>query len=193
MYQKTILDNGLRILTETMPHTRSVSVAIFLGAGSRYESEHESGAAHFIEHMLFKGTRGRPNAQEVCQPIEAVGGVLNGGTDKELSSLGRRYLDQLPLTPWQRCYLWTGKSTTDCEITTVPTFAGKDDAEKRTKMVKFIEDWAAVKRGDSPLFKLLLADAQTEAAIKESIKGFKAAKNLPTAWRRQGRKRIQDP
>lgn len=85
MYQKTILDNGLRILTETMPHTRSVSVAIFLGAGSRYESEQESGAAHFIEHMLFKGTRGRPNAQEVCQPIEAVGGVLNGGTDKELT------------------------------------------------------------------------------------------------------------
>lgn len=79
------MDNGLRILTEHMPHTRSVSVAIFLGAGSRYESDREAGASHFIEHLLFKGTRRRPSAQYICEAIEGVGGVLNGGTDKEMT------------------------------------------------------------------------------------------------------------
>jgi len=56
LYQKTTLDNGLRVITVTMPHTRSVSICIFIGVGSRYEAEAEAGVSHFIEHLLFKGT-----------------------------------------------------------------------------------------------------------------------------------------
>ena len=85
MYQKTILDNGLRIVTDTMPHTRSVSLCFFIGVGSRYESETEAGISHFIEHLLFKGTPRRPTASEVSAAIEGVGGILNAGTDKELT------------------------------------------------------------------------------------------------------------
>ncbi len=85
MYQKTTLDNGLRLITSTMPHTRSVSVSIFIGTGSRYESEAEAGVSHFIEHLLFKGTEKRPTAKEIAEAIEGVGGILNGGTDKELT------------------------------------------------------------------------------------------------------------
>ncbi|MDO8670399.1 MAG: pitrilysin family protein [Dehalococcoidia bacterium] len=85
MFQKTILDNGMAIVTSEMPHTRSVSVAIYIGVGSRYESEEQAGLSHFVEHMLFKGTESRPTAKEISDTIEGVGGVLNGGTDRELT------------------------------------------------------------------------------------------------------------
>ena len=85
MYQKTSLSNGLRVMTATMPHTRSVTVGVFVGTGSRYESAEHSGVSHFIEHVCFKGTAMRPTAKEISEQIEGVGGVLNGGTDKELT------------------------------------------------------------------------------------------------------------
>ncbi|MBI4285729.1 MAG: insulinase family protein [Chloroflexi bacterium] len=85
MYQKTVLPNGVRVVTATMPHTYSVSVSIFLGVGSRYEPEAQSGISHFIEHMCFKGTTKRPTSQDISEAIEGVGGILNGGTDKEFT------------------------------------------------------------------------------------------------------------
>ena len=85
MYQKTTLDNGLRVTTVTMPHTHSVCIGIFVGVGSRYETEAEAGISHFIEHLLFKGTQKRPTAREISGAIEGVGGILNGGTDRELT------------------------------------------------------------------------------------------------------------
>ena len=85
MYQKTTLDNGLRIISASMPHTRSVSVSIFIGVGSRYETEAEAGISHFIEHLLFKGTPKLPTARDISGAIEGVGGIISGGTDKELT------------------------------------------------------------------------------------------------------------
>ena len=85
MHQKTTLDNGLRIVTTTLPHTRSVSVGIFIGVGARYETEEQAGISHFIEHLLFRGTSKRVTAKEISEAIEGVGGSLNGGTDKELT------------------------------------------------------------------------------------------------------------
>jgi len=85
LYQKTTLDNGLRVITATMPHTRSVSICFFIGVGSRYETEAQAGVSHFIEHLFFKGTQKRPTSREVSGAIEGVGGILNGGTDKELT------------------------------------------------------------------------------------------------------------
>jgi len=68
-----------------MPHTRSVSVCIYMGAGSRYESDAQAGVSHFIEHLCFRGTEKRASAKDISGAIEGVGGVLNGGTDKELT------------------------------------------------------------------------------------------------------------
>jgi predicted Zn-dependent peptidase len=85
MYNKVVLDNGLRVLTSTMPHSRSVSLAILVGAGSCYESEEEAGISHFAEHLFFKGTQRRPTSKEISQDIEGVGGIINGGTDKEVT------------------------------------------------------------------------------------------------------------
>ena len=85
MFDKTVLDNGLRIVSSSLPHTRSVSINIFIGAGSRYESDDIAGVSHFLEHMLFKGTTRRPTAREISEEIEGIGGVMNAGTDKELT------------------------------------------------------------------------------------------------------------
>ena len=86
MYEKITLDNGLRLLTSEMPHTRSVSVVFFLGIGSRYETDDIAGISHFIEHLCFKGTEKRRTAKEISEAVESVGGILNGGTDKELTT-----------------------------------------------------------------------------------------------------------
>ena len=85
MYQRITLNNGLRIVTSTMPYTRAVSICIFIGVGSRYETEAQAGISHFIEHLCFKGTSKRATAREISEAIEGVGGMLNGGTDKEVT------------------------------------------------------------------------------------------------------------
>jgi len=68
-----------------MPNTRAVCVSIFIGSGSRYESPEQSGVSHFIEHLCFKGTERRPSAKQIAEAIDGVGGILNAGTDKELT------------------------------------------------------------------------------------------------------------
>ena len=83
MYQKTVLDNGLRVISETMPQTHSASICIFVGVGSRYETNTRAGISHFVEHMLFRGTEKRPTSHDISEAIEGVGGILNGGTDRE--------------------------------------------------------------------------------------------------------------
>ncbi len=85
MYTKAVLDNGLRVITSTMPHSRSVCLGILVGAGSCYESKEEAGISHFAEHLFFKGTQRRPSSKEITQDIEGVGGIINGGTDKEVT------------------------------------------------------------------------------------------------------------
>lgn len=83
--RQTILPNGLRVLTVEMPHSRSATVSFYAGAGSRYEQPQDAGISHFVEHACFKGSRARPTPEEISEAIEGVGGVLNAGTDRELT------------------------------------------------------------------------------------------------------------
>ncbi len=85
MYQRTVLENGLRILTCNIPHNRSVSMAVLVGAGSRYEPDEVAGVSHFLEHLLFKGTRYWPTAKAVSEEVEGVGGIINASTDREMT------------------------------------------------------------------------------------------------------------
>lgn len=85
LYEKTTLANGLRILTAPMPHTYSVAIAVYVGAGSRYERKEKAGLSHFVEHLCFKGSKKRPTSKDISEAIDRVGGVLNGGTDRELT------------------------------------------------------------------------------------------------------------
>jgi predicted Zn-dependent peptidase len=82
MIQKSVIGNGVRILTEAMPQMVSSSIGIWVENGSRYEDPPENGTSHFIEHLLFKGTKKR-TAAEIAEAFDAVGGVLNAFTGKE--------------------------------------------------------------------------------------------------------------
>ncbi len=79
------LPNGMRLLTAPMPHTRSATISLYVGAGSRYEQPDQAGVSHIVEHLCFKGSEHWPTAQQISEAIEGVGGVLNAGTDRELT------------------------------------------------------------------------------------------------------------
>jgi predicted Zn-dependent peptidase len=80
--RKTVLPNGVRIVTERMPGLASVAIGVWIESGSRHDGRERSGLSHFVEHLLFKGTA-RRSAAEIAQEIDAVGGVLNADTDRE--------------------------------------------------------------------------------------------------------------
>lgn len=92
MYEKIVLPNGVRILHENIPYVRSVSLGIWVGTGSRYEGARMSGASHFIEHMLFKGTATR-TASELAGIMDTIGGQTNAFTTKECTCFHGRVLD----------------------------------------------------------------------------------------------------
>lgn len=81
-YEITTLDNGIRVITETVKHVQFMSMGFWVGVGSRYETEQQWGITHFIEHMLFKGTE-RRTAEQISSEVDAVGGQLNAFTSKE--------------------------------------------------------------------------------------------------------------
>jgi predicted Zn-dependent peptidase len=84
-FDRTVLPNGLRILTSTIRHTNAVSIMFLFGAGSRYETPELAGASHLFEHMLFKGTPERPTPRQISEVVEGVGGMLNAFTDREVT------------------------------------------------------------------------------------------------------------
>src|SRR5262245_40757506 len=97
MFSKTVLDNGIRIVSHEMPEHRSVSLGIWVESGSRHESEKQNGLSHFIEHLLFKGTE-RRSAAQIAEEMDAVGGVINAFTSKEHTCYYAKVLDEnLPL------------------------------------------------------------------------------------------------
>src|ERR1051326_7828132 len=95
--QEAVLPNGIRVVTELMPHVRSVSMGIWIGTGSRRETPEENGISHFIEHMVFKGTTNR-SAEDIARSVDSIGGGLDAFTSKELVSYNTKVLDEhLPL------------------------------------------------------------------------------------------------
>jgi predicted Zn-dependent peptidase len=95
--RRTVLSNGVRLATERMPHVRSVAVGIWLTRGSRHEPQEHAGIAHFVEHMLFKGTPGR-SAEEIAQQVDSIGGQIDAFTSKEYAGYYLKVLDEhLPL------------------------------------------------------------------------------------------------
>ncbi|AHB14038.1 pitrilysin family protein [Dehalococcoides mccartyi] len=83
MYELSVLPSGLRVISHHMPASRSVTICVYIGVGSRYETDCEAGASHFIEHMVFRGSKKYPDSQLISSAIEGVGGILNAATDRE--------------------------------------------------------------------------------------------------------------
>ena len=129
---RDVLDNGLRILTERMTQVRSISIGVWLTRGSRHESAERSGIAHFVEHMLFKGT-GTRTAEDIAQAIDSIGGQLDAFTAKEYASYYIKVLDEhLPLA-----------IDILSDIVRNPAFAAEDiEREKKVVLeeIKMVED-----------------------------------------------------
>ena len=92
MHQTITMPNGARILTEYIPGARTAAIGFYIGTGSRHERREENGAAHFIEHMMFKGTAKRTAGQLACE-MDALGGQVNAYTTKEMTCYYARCLD----------------------------------------------------------------------------------------------------
>ena len=107
LVRRTVLPGGLRVVTEAVPTVRSVTVGVWVGVGSRDEAPSQAGASHYLEHLLFKGTR-RRDALEISSAIDAVGGEMNAFTGKEYTCFYARVLDDdLPLAVDVICDLVT--------------------------------------------------------------------------------------
>ena len=91
--RKTVLPNGLLVLTESMPHVRSVSMGAWIGSGSRDETAEINGVSHFVEHMVFKGTTSR-SAQQIAREVDTIGGNLDAFTGKETVCFNIKVLDE---------------------------------------------------------------------------------------------------
>ena len=92
LYRKTRLRNGVRVVTERLPSVRSISIGVWVDVGSRNETPEENGLSHFIEHLVFKGTRSR-NARQIASALESIGGSLNAFTSREQTCFTARVLD----------------------------------------------------------------------------------------------------
>src|SRR5215211_2661708 len=132
MVVREVLDGGLRLVTETMPHVRSVTIGVWLTRGSRHESDEVGGIAHFVEHMLFKGTNTR-SAEDIAQAIDSIGGQLDAFTAKEYASYYIKVLDEhVPLAV-----------DLLADIVRRPAFPGDEvDREKKVILeeIKMVED-----------------------------------------------------
>src|SRR5512136_1123701 len=83
MFERTALPSGPRVITSRLTGARSLSIAAYVLAGSRHESGDDAGAAHFMEHITFKGTTAYPTTRALSEAIEGVGGSFNAATDRE--------------------------------------------------------------------------------------------------------------
>jgi predicted Zn-dependent peptidase len=100
LYEKTVLANGVRVVTGPMSGVRSASLIFYYGVGSRYEQGKIAGVSHFLEHMLFKGTERRPDPMMVAAELEGVGGILNAATGRESTN----YWCKVPSTHFGLAY-----------------------------------------------------------------------------------------
>jgi predicted Zn-dependent peptidase len=132
MIVREVFDNGLRLVTERIDHVRSVTVGVWLTSGSRHESAEQGGIAHFIEHMLFKGTS-RRSAEDIAQAIDSLGGHLDAFTAKEYASYYIKVLDEHLGLAWDVLE----------DLVLEPAFR-PDDIEREKKVIleeiKMVED-----------------------------------------------------
>ncbi len=116
LIRRTVLPGGLRVVTEALPHVRSVALGVWVGVGSRDETPSLAGASHFLEHLLFKGTK-RRTALDISSSFDAVGGEANAFTSKEYTCYYARVLDDdLPVAVDVICDLVTSSLITSADV-----------------------------------------------------------------------------
>lgn len=179
-FDQLTLPNGLRIIGERIDHFRSVSVGLWLGAGSQYERPDEGGVSHFLEHMVFKGTKTR-SARQIAEEMDAVGGQLNAFTAKECTCFYAKVVDEhLPLAV-----------DVICDLAVNPVF---DPAEMEKEKGVVIEEIAMAE--DTPedlVHEMLMTAYYGDQSVARPILGTEARissftrEDLVSYWQRMYR------
>ena len=181
LVRRTVLPGGLRVITEQVPGVRSVSFGVWVGVGSRDETAAQMGSAHYLEHLLFKGTNTR-SALEISASIEAVGGDLNAFTTKEYTCFYARVLDtDLPLAV----------AVVSDVVTDALILAADVEAERGVILEEIAmhdddpsdivhDEFAAALLGDTPLGRPILGTVETiEAIPRAAINRFYRSRYRP--------------
>jgi predicted Zn-dependent peptidase len=164
--RRTVLPSGLRIITEAVPAMRSVSFGIWVGVGSRDETRTLGGASHFLEHLLFKGTR-RRSALEISAAIEAVGGETNAFTTREYTCYYARVLDtDLPLAIDVMCDLVVDSVVSPADVETERGVILEEIAMHDDEPDDVVHDlFGDIVYGDHPLGRLVSGTPETVARM----------------------------
>ncbi len=175
MFQRTVLPGGLRVITVQLPAARSFAAVAYVRAGSRMESRAESGMAHFMEHLTFKGTASWPTTRAVSEAIEGVGGTSNAATDREATT----YWARVPARYAELSMQMLG------ELVTRPLLREEDVAHERTVIVEEIRSYRddpgeyvfnlldQAMFGDTPLGWEIAGDEESVAALTApALRGF---------------------
>lgn len=179
--RRTVLPSGLRVLTEAIPAMRSVSFGIWVGIGSRDETGSLAGVSHFLEHLLFKGTRKR-SALEISAQIEAVGGETNAFTTKEYTCYYARVLDaDLPLAIDVMCDLVADSVLDPADVETERGVILEEIAMHDDEPGDEVHDlFAQAIYGDHPLGRLISGTEETITPMtRRQIQGFYRRRYTP--------------
>ncbi len=172
--RRTVLPGGLRVVTETMPGVRSAAFGVWVGVGSRDETAALAGASHYLEHLLFKGTR-RRTALEIAAEMDAVGGELNASTSKEHTCYYANVLDaDLPLAIDVVCDVVTAATIQPSDVESERGVILEEIAMRDDDPGDAVHDlFAEVLFGDSPLGRPVIGTVRSiERLRRDQIAGY---------------------
>ncbi|MFC7340710.1 M16 family metallopeptidase [Saccharopolyspora griseoalba] len=172
--RRTVLPGGLRVVTEPVPGVRSASVGIWVDVGSRDETSQQAGAAHYLEHLLFKGTAKR-TAVDIAQQIDAVGGELNAFTSKEHTCYYAHVLDEdLPLAVDMLCDVVFDAVNAEADVDVERSVVLEEIAMRDDDPEDLLhEQFSASVLGDHPLGRSVLGTEESIRAMSRSrVHGF---------------------
>jgi predicted Zn-dependent peptidase len=179
--RRTVLPNGVRVVSEAMPTVRSVSFGVWVGVGSRDEGRTVAGASHYLEHLLFKGTR-RRDALAISAEVEAVGGEINAFTAKEYTCYYARVLDEdLPLAVDVVADMVTSSRLASADVESERDVILEEIAMHDDEPGDAVHDvFAEALYGDGPLGRPILGTVESINALsRTSINGYYRRRYLP--------------
>ena len=167
--RRTVLPGGLRVISEAMPAVRSVAFGVWVGVGSRDETPRLAGTSHYLEHLLFKGTR-RRDALEIAAVMDAVGGEMNAFTTKEYTTYYARVLDSdLPLAVDEVCDLVTSALIATADVESERGVILEEIAMHDDDPGDVVHDaFAAAVFGDTPLGRPVIGTVESISALPRS-------------------------
>jgi predicted Zn-dependent peptidase len=183
LVRRTVLPGGLRVITEAMPTVRSVSFGIWVGVGSRDETPSLAGATHYLEHLLFKGTK-RRDAMQIAAALDAVGGEMNAFTAKEYTCYYARVLDNdLPLAVDVICDMVTSSLIASADVDSERGVILEEIAMHDDEPGDAVHDiFAETVFGDSPLGRPVLGSVESiESLSRQAIAGYYRRRYRPGA------------